>query len=114
DLPISIVNDVRAATYGEWMHGAGRGCRNLVCLFIGTGIGGGIISGGELLTGATNSAGELGHMTLLLDGPLCTCGNLGCFEALASGWALARDGQRPASDLIQAASQGDSLAAALI
>jgi glucokinase len=88
NLPVFITNDVRAAALGEWLYGAGRGCQDLVCLLIGTGIGGGIISGGHLLTGVSNTAGELGHITLVLDGPVCTCGNLGCLEALASGWAI--------------------------
>lgn len=91
DLPVALVNDVRAAAYGEWLYGAGKNCSDFVCLFIGTGIGGGIFSGNRLLTGTSNTAGELGHMTLDLNGPLCTCGNRGCLEALASGWALTRD-----------------------
>jgi glucokinase len=89
-LPVHITNDVRAAAYGEWLYGAGKGCQDLICLFIGTGIGSGIVSGGRMLTGSSNSAGEVGHMTLDLHGPLCGCGNKGCFEALASGSAIAR------------------------
>ncbi len=89
-VPVVVLNDVRAAAYGEWMHGAGQGVKDLLVLFIGTGIGGGVISGGQLLTGAANAAGELGHTTLLLNGPQCTCGNKGCLEALASGWALGK------------------------
>ncbi len=88
-LPISITNDVRAATLGEWLYGAGRGCNDLICLFVGTGIGSGIISGGKLLTGGSNTAGEVGHMTVDLYGPPCTCGSTGCLEALAGGWAIA-------------------------
>jgi glucokinase len=91
NLPIILVNDVRAATVGEWKFGAGNNCDDFVCLFIGTGIGGGIISGGHLLTGASNSAGELGHMIVSLNGPKCTCGSVGCLEAFASGWALAKN-----------------------
>lgn len=89
-LPVRITNDVRAAAWGEWLYGAGKGCQDLICLFIGTGIGSGIVSGGHMLTGSTNAAGEVGHMTLDLHGPLCGCGNKGCFEALASGSAIAR------------------------
>ena len=89
-MPVVITNDVRAATWGEWLHGAGQGVEDLICLFIGTGIGGGVVSGGRVLTGASNSAGELGHMTIDLHGPPCTCGNRGCLEALAGGWAIAR------------------------
>jgi glucokinase len=89
-LPVFVTNDVRAATCGEWLHGAGQGCNDLVCLFVGTGIGGGIVSGGHLLTGCSNTAGELGHMVIDLHGPLCNCGNHGCLEALAGGWAIGR------------------------
>lgn len=89
-IPIYVTNDVRAATWGEWLFGAGKGCNELVCIFIGTGVGSGIVTKGEILTGYTNSAGEIGHMTIDLKGPICTCGNRGCLEALASGWALAK------------------------
>ncbi len=92
-LPVAVINDVRAATWGEWLHGAGRGCNDMVCLFVGTGIGGGVISGGTLLAGCSNSAGELGHMTIERNGPLCHCGNRGCLEALAGGWAIAARAQ---------------------
>ena len=89
-LPVFVTNDVRAATWGEWVHGAGQGCDDLICLFVGTGIGGGVVSGGHLLTGCSNTAGELGHIVVDLHGPLCNCGNRGCMEALAGGWAIAR------------------------
>ena len=89
-LPVVVTNDVRAATWGEWRHGAGQGAPDLICLFIGTGIGGGVVSGGRMLEGCTNTAGELGHITTDLNGPLCTCGHRGCLEALAGGWAIAR------------------------
>ncbi|MEJ2671332.1 MAG: ROK family protein [Deltaproteobacteria bacterium] len=89
-LPVVILNDVRAATWGEWLHGAGQGVDDLICLFIGTGIGGGVVSAGKVLSGASNAAGELGHITVDLHGPICTCGNRGCLEALAGGWAIAR------------------------
>ena len=88
-LPVRIVNDVRAITWGEWLYGAGQGCNDLVCLFIGTGIGSGIVSGGHLLTGCSNTFGEVGHMTVDFNGPKCTCGNLGCLEAFAGGWGIA-------------------------
>ena len=90
DLRVAVVNDVRAAMWGEWLFGAGRGSRDLVCVFVGTGIGGGIISNGRVLEGCSNTAGEIGHMTIELDGPLCHCGNRGCFEAVAGGWAIAK------------------------
>lgn len=93
-LPIAITNDVRAATWGEWLHGAGKGSSDIVCLFVGTGIGSGIVSAGQMLHGFTNSAGELGHTIIQMDGPLCTCGSRGCLEALASGWAIAKKAQQ--------------------
>ena len=89
--PIYVTNDVRAAAWGEWIYGAGRGCQDAVYLFFGTGIGGAIVSAGKMLTGTSNAAGELGHIVIDRTGPLCTCGNRGCFEALAGGWAIARD-----------------------
>lgn len=92
-LPVIIINDVRAATWGEWLHGAGQGCEDLICLFVGTGIGGGIVSDGRMLSGCSNTAGELGHITIDLKGPRCNCGNNGCLEALAGGWAIARQAQ---------------------
>ena len=92
-LPVVVTNDVRAATWGEWLHGAGQGCADLICLFVGTGIGGGVVSGGQMLSGCSNSAGELGHITIDLNGPSCRCGKRGCLEALAGGWAIARRAQ---------------------
>ena len=89
-LPVIVTNDVRAATWGEWLHGAGRGCDDILCMFVGTGIGGGVVSGGQMLSGCNNTAGEVGHITVDLNGPICTCGNRGCLEALAGGWAITR------------------------
>lgn len=94
NLPVAIVNDVRAATWGEWLYGAGQGCDDFICLFIGTGIGGGIVSGGHILSGCNNACGELGHMTIDLNGPACTCGNWGCLESLAGGWAIAKQARK--------------------
>lgn len=93
-IPIFIINDVHAATWGEWKLGIGKNCKDLVCLFIGTGIGGGIICNGCMLTGSSNTAAEIGHMIIDLHGPLCTCGNYGCLESLASGWAIAKRAQK--------------------
>lgn len=86
---VAVLNDVRAHTWGEWLHGAGKGCNDFVCLFIGTGIGGGVVSGGHMVHGAHNAAGELGHMIVNPIGPRCGCGNNGCLEAWASGANLA-------------------------
>lgn len=88
---VRVCNDVRAASWGEWQHGAGKNCNDFVCIFVGTGIGGSIVSGGQMLTGCNNTSGEIGHMTLDMHGPECHCGNKGCFEALAGGWAIERD-----------------------
>lgn len=94
-IPVIVINDVRAATWGEWKYGAGKDCQELICLFVGTGIGGGIISGGNLITGNNNSAGELGHITInFLGNNLCTCGNKGCLESYAGGWAIAKEIQK--------------------
>ena len=91
NLPVTICNDVRAAAWGEWLYGSGKGCDNMVCIFVGTGIGSGIVSGGQMLEGGNNTAGEIGHITIDMNGPECHCGNKGCFEALAGGWAIERD-----------------------
>lgn len=89
-LPVLVTNDVRAATWGERLYGAGKNCDDMVCLFVGTGIGGGIVSAGRMLTGATNTAGEIGHMTIVAGGRPCHCPNRGCLEAYAGGWAIAK------------------------
>lgn len=93
-LPVVVTNDVRAATWGEWLHGAGKDCDDLVCVFVGTGIGGGIVSGGRMLTGAANTAGEIGHVTIVTGGRRCRCPNRGCLEAYAGGWAIAQRAQQ--------------------
>ncbi len=92
-LPVAVTNDVRAIAWGEWVYGAGGGCDDLVCVFVGTGVGGGIVSGGQMLSGPGNSAGEIGHLVVNPDGPPCTCGSRGCLEAVAGGWGIARAAQ---------------------
>ena len=92
-LDVSLTNDVRAATIGEWLHGAGRGHGDILCLFVGTGIGGGIVSSGHLIIGCSNNAGELGHIPVDFHGRMCHCGNQGCLEAIAGGWAIAQRAQ---------------------
>jgi glucokinase len=104
-LPVIVTNDVRAATWGEWLYGAGRGCDDILCMFVGTGIGGGVVSGGHMLAGCNNTAGEVGHITVDLNGPPCSCGNRGCLEALAGGWAISRI----AREMIEADSEGGML-----
>ena len=88
--PVSVLNDVQAAAYGEWSFGAARGTSEAICMFIGTGVGGGIISNGRLFRGKSGAAGELGHTVVSLHGPGCRCGGRGCLEAYAGGWAIAR------------------------
>jgi len=92
-LPVVVTNDVRAASWGEWHFGAGKGVDDLVVIFVGTGIGGGVVSGGRMLEGCSNTAGEIGHTTLIVDGRNCNCPNKGCLEAYAGGWAIAERAQ---------------------
>lgn len=87
--PVVLLNDVDAGTYGEYMLGAGRGGRCVFCIFPGTGIGGGCVYDGQLLTGRTMSAFEIGHCRVMPKGPICGCGRRGCLEALASRLAIA-------------------------
>ncbi|RME89196.1 MAG: ROK family protein [Anaerolineae bacterium] len=89
-VPVHVDNDANLAALGEWRFGAGRGHEHLVYLTISTGIGGGVISHGRLLHGAQGLGGELGHVPILPDGPLCSCGRPGHLEALASGPAIVR------------------------
>ncbi|MDO5437159.1 MAG: ROK family protein [bacterium] len=85
-ITTKLDNDVRVATLGELKYGAGKGCQNLVCITVGTGIGSGLVFNGKLIRGAKNAAGEIGHIKLTMgDGPICGCGDYGCFEAYASG-----------------------------
>jgi glucokinase len=88
-LPAVLDNDANCATYGEWWLGAGRHADTLVGLTLGTGIGGGIVLGGEIYHGVSDVAGEIGHMTIDSTGRKCNCGNYGCLEAYASGPAIA-------------------------
>ncbi len=92
-LPVVVTNDVRAASWGEWHFGAGKGVDDLVVIFVGTGIGGGVVSGGRMLEGCSNTAGEIGHTTLIVDGRNCSCPNKGCLEAYVGGWAIAERAQ---------------------
>ncbi len=88
---VFLINDANAAAIGELQFGAGKGARNLIYITVSTGIGGGIIIDGKIYTGFIGTAGELGHMTIDVDGPRCLCGNSGCLEVLASGGAVARE-----------------------
>ena len=91
-LPVALINDVRAITLGEWMFGAGRGAETVVCLAIGTGIGGGVVVNGQFHLGIGGTAGEFGHHVVEVDGLPCGCGGKGCLELYASGPAIAAMG----------------------
>jgi glucokinase len=87
--PLFALNDARMALLGEWQHGAGKGCTDLVMITLGTGIGSAVLVGGELLIGKHFQAGNLGgHSVVNHKGTVCTCGNVGCVEAEASTWRL--------------------------
>lgn len=96
NLPISIDNDANMAALGEKANGLGRDLDDFVFLTLGTGIGGGIFTGGSLYRGYLGAAAEIGHMVISAHGDRCNCGRLGCFEAVASGTAVARMGQEVA------------------
>jgi glucokinase len=91
-LPVALINDVRAITLGEWKFGAGRGAETLACLAIGTGIGGGVIVNGQFHLGIGGTAGEFGHHVVEEDGLPCGCGGKGCLELYASGPAISAMG----------------------
>ncbi len=87
--PVSLNNDAELGALGEWAYGAGRGEKNLAFIKVGSGIGAGLIINQQIYGGTTGSAGEIGHITIEENGPLCTCGNHGCMEAFAGGNAIA-------------------------
>ncbi|MCK9995077.1 MAG: ROK family protein [Candidatus Krumholzibacteria bacterium] len=97
DVPVTVANDVNGALYGEFRQGAGRDCRNLVMIALGTGVGGGVIIDGKLVVGTHFGAGEIGHMSLDRDGPPCTCGSRGCLEAWAGSTGLLRRAREAAT-----------------
>ena len=131
--PVSLNNDAELGAVGEWAYGAGRAARNLAYIKVGTGVGAGLLLEGRTYFGATGSAGEIGHITLDPEGELCTCGNHGCLETIASGPAIARRAQKAiaegkqsqlallngsgpltAQDVAAAAGQGDLLSQQII
>ena len=97
-LPVFVDNDATVAGLAEHLYGAARGAENAVMLTIGTGIGGGLILGGEIYRGSTGAGAELGHTVIEIDGPPCqgNCPGRGCVETLASGTALGREGRAAA------------------
>lgn len=88
--PVLVENDVRVGGYGEFRLGAGKGHKNLLAAFVGTGIGGCVIINGEVVRGLTGNAGEIGHIVIKANGPRCGCGRRGCLEAMASRTAMTR------------------------
>ncbi|MET3288329.1 UNVERIFIED_CONTAM: glucokinase [Brevibacillus sp. OAP136] len=118
-LPVQVVNDVQAMALGEQHYGSGRGIADFVCLALGTGVGGAIVSAGKLVRGANGAAGEIGHLTHRHGGRLCPCGKSGCLEAYVSGRALAERFyetygiHKTASTILQEAQSGDPAAQAM-
>lgn len=88
NIPVFVGNDLEVATIGEQKFGAGKGCEDFVCVFVGTGIGSAIVKNNHIIYGATGTAGELGHMIVDLNGRPCACGAHGCLEAYASRTAI--------------------------
>ncbi len=125
-----LINDAKAAALGEHRFGAGKGVDNMLGVTLGTGIGGGIIIHGRLYFGQSGAAGEIGHMTIEVGGPRCSCGNTGCWELYASGTAMTREAERrlaageksslygkarlTGEDVAAAAAQGDAVAQAAV
>ena len=91
ELPVFLENDVNLGTLGEHALGAGQDTGDMVGIFVGTGVGGGLILDGKLRSGFRHAAGEVGHMIVLADGPVCGCGRRGCLESVASRTAIERD-----------------------
>jgi len=89
-----LINDADAAAFGEFCFGAGRGVRNFIYITLSTGIGGGVVIDGKIYSGAIGAAGEVGHMTIDDNGPICNCGNRGCWETLASGTSLVKEARK--------------------
>jgi glucokinase len=124
--PVVLENDANAAALGEMWQGAARGCQTIICITLGTGVGGGIILDGKLWRGADGSAGEIGHMTVDPNGGMkCKCGNTGCLEMFASATAIVRldrealpshpdsilrEDALSAKDIYEAGLKGDTLA----
>jgi len=92
-LPVTLNNDAELGALGEWAYGAGRGEKNIAYIKVGSGIGAGLILNQQIYGGTTGAAGEIGHLTIDENGPLCNCGNHGCLEAFAGGHAIATQGR---------------------
>jgi glucokinase len=116
-LPVSLEHDAKATALGEFHFGAGRGTRSMCLIIVGTGIGAAMVVDGNLYRGEHNSAGEIGHFTVNLDGPICSCGSQGCVEAYASGPAImnayayaTRKKVESAEEIVRAVHAGDEVA----
>jgi glucokinase len=111
-VPVRLINDVRAVTLAELRLGAGRGASDLVCVALGTGVGGGVVISGRVHLGLGH-AGEIGHTTVDPDGPLCGCGNRGCLDRMASAASIAAAaGCATVAAAAEAARAGDAAALA--
>jgi glucokinase len=117
DLPVKLEHDAKGTALAEFHFGAGRGSRDMVLIVVGTGIGAAMIFDGKLYRGRNNAAGEVGHITVNLDGPICTCGSNGCVETYAGGPAIARSYAfamrrqvTSAEEVVHAAEDGDPIA----
>lgn len=95
--PMYLANDGNCAALGERRYGCAQGIDDLVYLALGTGVGGGIVSGGVLVDGVRGLGAEVGHVSVAMDGPRCTCGSVGCLEAFVSGWAIKREAEAVAT-----------------
>ncbi|GAA0625098.1 ROK family glucokinase [Kribbella sandramycini] len=104
-IPVVVENDANAAAWGEFAYGAAKHVEHMVCVTVGTGIGGGVVSESRLLRGAHGVAAELGHMRVVPGGHRCGCGARGCWEQYASGRALVREGRAQAESGSPAAAQ---------
>ncbi|MCD6459365.1 ROK family protein [bacterium] len=89
-IPTRIDNDVNMMTIGEWRHGAGNECEDMICITLGTGVGGGLVLNGKMYRGVDLCAGEIGHIPLFYDGEQCNCGNRGCLERYVGNAAIVR------------------------
>ena len=131
--PVTLNNDAELGALGEWAYGAARGESNIAYIKVGTGVGAGLLLGGQIYRGSTGSAGEIGHFTIDENGPRCSCGNRGCLEAMAGGYAISaravqqiKAGHRTvlaeiepitaitARDVISAARRGDLVAQQIV
>lgn len=115
-VPIALDNDGNLAALAEHRIGAGKGHDDMILIAVGTGVGGGIISAGQLVRGGRGTGAEVGHMVVQADGPPCqrNCPNRGCLETMASGTAIARDAGMPTPDVVERARGGDPKATAVL